>query len=44
MNAEVMENQRMIADMVQKFAEQNIRPDMMKWDEAQTFQWKYLRN
>ena len=37
MNAEVMENQRMIADMVQKFAEQNIRPDMMKWDEAQTF-------
>jgi alkylation response protein AidB-like acyl-CoA dehydrogenase len=37
MNAQVMENQQMIADMVQKFAEQHIRPDMMKWDEAQTF-------
>lgn len=37
MNAQVMENQQMIADMVQKFAEQHIRPDMMKWDEEQTF-------
>ena len=34
---EVSENQRMIADMIKKFADENIRPKMMEWDEAQTF-------
>lgn len=37
MNFAISENDRMIADMVKKFAEQNIRPDMMKWDEEQHF-------
>ena len=31
------ENQHMIADMIKKFANDNIRPKMMEWDEAQTF-------
>ncbi|GAB4255998.1 MAG: acyl-CoA dehydrogenase [Vicingaceae bacterium] len=31
------ENQRMIADMIRDFAEKNIRPNMMKWDETQEF-------
>lgn len=31
------ENQRMIADMVKDFAEKEIRPNIMKWDEAQEF-------
>ena len=34
---EVSENQRLIADMIKKFADENIRPKMMEWDEAQTF-------
>ena len=34
---EVSENQRMIADMIKKFADENIRPKMMEWDEAQIF-------
>lgn len=37
MNFESTENQRMIRDMVRDFAERKIRPDMMKWDEAQEF-------
>jgi len=37
MNFEATENQRMISDMVRDFAERNIRPDMMEWDETQTF-------
>ena len=31
------ENQGMIAQMVRDFAEKNIRPNIMEWDEAQTF-------
>ena len=34
---EKTENQKMIAQMVRDFAEKHIRPDMMVWDEAQTF-------
>ncbi|MBW6483352.1 MAG: acyl-CoA dehydrogenase family protein [Vicingaceae bacterium] len=37
MNFEYTENQRMIADMIKKFAEKEIRPNMMKWDETQEF-------
>jgi alkylation response protein AidB-like acyl-CoA dehydrogenase len=31
------ETQKMIADMVRDFSEQHIRPNIMKWDESQTF-------
>jgi alkylation response protein AidB-like acyl-CoA dehydrogenase len=31
------ENQEMIAKMVQDFAEKEIRPNLMKWDESQEF-------
>tara|TARA_R110002096_G_scaffold74101_2_gene175753 strand:- start:1775 stop:2947 length:1173 start_codon:yes stop_codon:yes gene_type:complete len=31
------ETQKMISDMVRDFSEQHIRPNIMKWDEAQTF-------
>jgi alkylation response protein AidB-like acyl-CoA dehydrogenase len=31
------ENQKMVADMAAKFAEQNIKPKMMEWDESQEF-------
>lgn len=31
------ENQRMVAQMVKDFAEKNIRPHVMEWDEAQIF-------
>lgn len=31
------ENQQMIADMVKSFAEKEIRPNIMKWDESQEF-------
>jgi len=37
MNFESTENQGMISDMVRDFAERNIRPNMMEWDESQTF-------
>jgi alkylation response protein AidB-like acyl-CoA dehydrogenase len=37
MDFSINENQRMIADMIKKFAEDNIRPKMMEWDEAQIF-------
>lgn len=37
MNFESTENQRMIAEMVRDFAEKEIRPNVMKWDEAQEF-------
>ncbi len=33
----INENQALIADTVKKFAETNIRPNIMKWDEAQIF-------
>ncbi|TAL59835.1 MAG: acyl-CoA dehydrogenase, partial [Bacteroidetes bacterium] len=31
------ENQHMIADMIRKFGDEHIRPQMMEWDEAQIF-------
>lgn len=31
------ETQKMIADMVRDFSEQHIRPNIMEWDESQTF-------
>lgn len=31
------ENQLMIADMIRKFAEENIKPKLMEWDESQEF-------
>lgn len=37
MNLEYTENQRMIKEMVSQFAERHIRPNVMIWDEAQTF-------
>jgi len=37
MHFEPTESQLMIRDMVRDFAERNIRPDFMKWDEAQEF-------
>lgn len=33
----INENQAMIAETVKKFAEAHIRPNVMEWDEAQTF-------
>jgi len=37
MNFAATENQTMIAQMVRDFAEKNIRPYIMEWDESQTF-------
>ena len=37
MNFEQSENQKMIADMIRDFAEKEIKPKMMEWDEAQYF-------
>lgn len=37
MNFEYTENQRMIAEMIKNFAEKEIRPKMMEWDETQIF-------
>ena len=37
------ENQQMIAEMLKSFGEQNIRPDMMDWDEKQTFPVELFR-
>jgi len=37
MNFEQSENQKMIADMIRDFAEKEIKPKMMEWDEAQFF-------
>lgn len=37
MNFEKNENQIMIAQMVRDFADKEIRPHMMKWDESQEF-------
>src|ERR1035437_7393003 len=31
------ENQKMIAEMIKKFGEENIKPKMMEWDETQKF-------
>lgn len=37
MNFEMNENQKMIAQMVRDFAEKEIRPNFMEWDESQEF-------
>jgi hypothetical protein len=37
MNFEKSENQKMIADMIRNFAEKEIKPHMMEWDEKQIF-------
>lgn len=37
MNFDQNENQKMIAQMVRDFAEKEIRPKMMEWDESQEF-------
>ena len=37
MNFDPTENQKMIAQMVRDFAEKEIRPNVMKWDESQEF-------
>lgn len=37
MNLELTENQRLIASMAKDVAEKYIRPNIMKWDEAQEF-------
>jgi len=37
MNLNFTENQVLIAESVKEFAEKNIRPDFMKWDESQEF-------
>lgn len=37
MNFEYNETQTMIAQSIRDFAEQHIRPNIMEWDEAQTF-------
>ncbi len=37
MNFDKNENQKMIAQMVRDFADKEIRPNMMKWDESQEF-------
>lgn len=37
MNFEYSETQKMIADSIRDFAEQNIRPNIMEWDEKQIF-------
>ena len=36
-NFEINENQQMIADMVRDFSKKEIAPNIMIWDEAQTF-------
>lgn len=37
MDFALSENQKMIADMIRKFGEEHIRPQMMEWDESQKF-------
>jgi alkylation response protein AidB-like acyl-CoA dehydrogenase len=43
MNFEQSENQKMIAQMVRDFAEKEIRPYVMEWDESQTFPRELFR-
>lgn len=37
MDFSINENQQMIADMIRKFGNDNIRPRLMEWDESQEF-------
>ncbi len=43
MNFELTENQKMIAQMVRDFAEREIKPFMMEWDEGQVFPVELFR-
>ena len=43
MNFEQNENQKMITQMVRDFAEREIRPNIMKWDESQELPRETLR-
>jgi alkylation response protein AidB-like acyl-CoA dehydrogenase len=43
MNFEQNENQAIIAKMVRDFAEKNIRPRLMEWDESQEFPLEVFR-
>lgn len=43
MNFEQSENQKMIAQMIRDFGAKEIRPNIMKWDEAQTFPTDLLK-
>jgi alkylation response protein AidB-like acyl-CoA dehydrogenase len=43
MNFEKSENQQMIAQMVRDFAEKEIRPNVMTWDESQEFPKELFR-
>ena len=43
MNFEKSENQLMIAQMVRNFAEKEIRPHVMNWDESQEFPREVFR-
>jgi alkylation response protein AidB-like acyl-CoA dehydrogenase len=43
LNFTINENQQMIADTVRKFAETNIKPRMMEWDESQEFPIETLK-
>jgi alkylation response protein AidB-like acyl-CoA dehydrogenase len=43
MNFEESENQKMIAETIRRFADTNIRPDMMQWDEEQIFPIELFR-
>src|SRR5689334_7881948 len=37
MNCDLNENQKMIAQTIRDFAEREIKPNLMKWDEEQIF-------
>jgi alkylation response protein AidB-like acyl-CoA dehydrogenase len=37
MNSDTLDNIKMIAETARDFAEKNIRPHIMEWDESQTF-------
>ncbi len=43
MDFSLNENQQMIADMIKKFGDEHIRPQMMEWDESQTFPIEVLK-
>ena len=43
MNFDISENQSMIEQMVKDFAEKEIRPNVMKWDESQEFPVELFR-
>ena len=42
MNTEILNNLKMIAETARDFAEVNIRPHIMEWDESQTFPCRFI--